>query len=244
MNLYKQILAFCAIFMLTACSDTDDPFERVQKLRALGVAPTPIALAPQPGANFMLTVYAAVPLGGLVTAEPSLDDASRYALSVPVSLVPGSESYTEHSTFRLFQARFVMPVPPLEIPSDRGFLALRYAIMLRSEGEEEKIVGNTTLYPQGSPALGWQPPTASIATPLDGNIENKQKIELKANFSSQIEGDNLRMSWFVTSGNLRNRRAKETIWEKAGSGPQSVILTVRGLKSGALAPPQILDLNL
>lgn len=231
-------------FFLWSCNGDDDPFERVQKLRALGAAPTPIALAPLPGATFTLTVYAVVPLGGTVTAEPSLDEASRYALSVPVALVPGSESYTEHSNFRLYQARFLMPVPTIEIPTDRGFLPLRYAITLRSGSEEEKIVGNTTIYPPGSPQLQWQPPTASIATPLDSNIGNKEKIEVKANFTSLIAEDNLRMSWFVTSGNLRNRRAKETIWEKADSGPQSIILTVRGLKSGALAPPAVLDLNL
>lgn len=245
---------FFLLLLLTlniiACNSQDDPFERIQKLRGLGVSTAPSSLAPsgQSGQKFTLTLYAAVPLGQNVTIEPAVDEASKYAQSVPVTVVAGSEVYKDFAQLRLFEARLSLEVPAISeesIPKDSGFLPLRYAVLLRSGDEEEKIVGNVLLYPSNSAKLQWKAPTAEITAPKSGeSIENKNKIELKANILHSNEGDNIRIGWFVTSGNVLKRRASEAIWEKAASGSQTVILTVRGLKSGAMAAPLVLDVNL
>lgn len=246
----RKIILCLSLKFVLACNADDDPFERIQKLRALGVSSNPLGLTPagQPGQKFTLTVYAAVPLGQSITLEPALDDVSKFAQAVPVSVVSGSESYKDYAQLRLFQGQFALEVPPIPvetIPESTGFLPLRYALMLRSGDEEEKIVGNVLLYPPDSPKLQWKAPTAEITAPLPGEgIADSKKIDLKANVVNPNDGDILRLAWFVSSGNVRNRRARETVWEKADGGTQSIILTVRGLKSGAMAPPLVLDVNL
>jgi hypothetical protein len=246
----RNLILFLSLSVIFACNGQDDPFERIQKLRALGVGSNPLALTPQAESEqkFTLTVYAAVPLGQSITLEPSLDEGSKFAQVVTVSVIAGSESYKDYGQLRLFQGQFSLVVPPIpveSIPKDTGFLPLRYALVLRSGDEEEKIVGNVLLYPPDSPKLLWKTPTAEITSPQSGEgLVNSKKIELKANLINPNEGDNLRVSWFVSSGNVINRRARETVWEKADGGTQSIILTVRGLKSGAMAPPLVLDVNI
>ena len=53
---------------------------------------------------------------------------------------------------------------------------------------------------------------------------------------ASVDNDNdeeLRVGWFTSKGKIKNRRAKSTKWETGGSGKQTLLLTVRGRKSGA-----------
>ena len=54
--------------------------------------------------------------------------------------------------------------------------------------------------------------------------------------------ENVKVSWFVSSGKVTNRRAKETKWAPEKTGPQTVIMTARGMKSGSFAV-QAVDVN-
>lgn len=237
----RQLLMPLLLLALTAggCNDDSDVFEKIAKLRAVGVATTPLFGQPSTEAapqSVTLTFHAAVPLGNTVTAEPFVDGGAKYAFPAALTLVPGSELYQDQAAIRMFQIQATLPMPTiaqLPILPEPGFARLRYGIKLKSGDEEETIVGNVLIYPTGAPELAWQNQAIDIAAPIAGGAVSDES-ELKGTITKTID-ENIRVAWFVTTGKLKNRRAKETEWLEPASGAATLILTTRGLKSGAFA---------
>lgn len=224
---------------LGACDEDTDRYEKVAKLRALGVTTTPVIAQPSTAdapQAVTLTFHVALPLGETATIEPFTDDQAKYSLPAPVTIVAGSESYTEYGAFRLFSAQATAPIAlesDLEIPADPGFLRFRYGVKITSGTEEEKIVGNFLVYPKDATETSWTAPAVDIVTPEAGAGASGDQ-DLKAAITNPI-GEKMRVGWFVSDGKVKNRRAKETEWETPGAGTHTVLVTVRGLKSGAFA---------
>ena len=233
---------------LLACNnDDEDRFEQINKLRAIGVSVAPVTVQPtispsSPG-TAALTIYAAVPLGQTISIEPYTDPQPSILPQLTPVIESGSEKYVDYAAFRLYSvnARVVIPAA-VPIPPKPGFTRLKYGLLMRAGEEEEKVVGNILVYPPGSPELSWQAPSAEIATPNTAGVESGS-IDLKANLVSPNAGENLRVSWYVSSGKVQNRRAKETKWQDPKAGAQTILMTVRGLKTGVLAPPKVLDVT-
>jgi hypothetical protein len=158
-------------------------------------------------------------------------------------ITAGSEKYVDYAAFRLYSVNAKVVIPAaVPIPPKPGFSRLKYGVVLRSGEEEEKVVGNLLVYPPGSPELSWQAPSGEIVTPTTGSVESGS-IDLKANLVSPNTGESLRVSWYVSSGKVQNRRAKQTKWQDPKTGTQTILMTVRGLKTGVLAPPKVLDVT-
>jgi hypothetical protein len=232
---------------LSACDEGEERYEEIKKLRSVGVAANPVAITPLlaggPPQIVTLTFYAAVPLGGTVTYEPFIDEAAKYAATVPLVMSPGSEKYEDHIGFRIFSVDATAVLPPAEalpIPPVPGFVAFRYGLILRSAEEEERVVGNFLVYPPGAAQLTWTAPTVDISGVASGATLPTGKHDLNAVLTNTND-EKLRIAWFVSGGKLRNRRNKETVWEAEDAGPYSIMLTARGLKSGAFAPPKVID---
>lgn len=233
-------------FVIASCNEETDRYEYIKKLRSLGVATNPVAIAPSTTASpqvMTLTFYASVPLGHTVTSEPFVDDQARYSVPLVLTLVPGSEAYEEHNSFRLYSVQATTPIPTADVVRilpDPGFARARYALKIADGGEEEKIVGNFLIYPEGSAELAWTAPAIDITTPAAGAIVSGDQ-DLKAALTNPI-GENMRLGWFVPDGALKSRRAKETEWETPDAGPSTLVVTARGMKSGAFAL-KILDVT-
>lgn len=242
-------LAVFAAGHLACNGDDEDRFEQINKLRAIGVSAAPVTVQPTTSVSSPvtadLTIYAVLPLGQTVSIEPYADpQPSRQPLLSP-EIAPGSEKYVDYAAFRLYSVNARVVIPPasqVPIPPKPGFSRLKYGLVMRAGDEEEKVVGNLIIYPPGAPELSWQAPSVEIATPAAGSVDSAS-IDLKANLVSPNPGENLRVSWYVSSGKVQNRRAKETKWQDPKSGTQTIIVTVRGLKTGVLAPPKVLDVT-
>ena len=50
-----------------------------------------------------------------------------------------------------------------------------------------------------------------------------------------VDGETIRIGWYVPAGKIKNRTARSTEWEEAGVGPQTLIVTARGRESGVHA---------
>jgi hypothetical protein len=242
----KRLPALCVTpFVLTAliaaasCGGEEERYEKVGKLRALGTASTPVVAQPSTAdapQTVTLTFYAAVPNGDTVTATPFLDEGSLYALPLPLEVVPGSETYTGQAAFQLYSVKTTVAIPTIDqlpIEPGTGFARVRYGLTLTDGGEEEKIVGTLLVYPEGSSELAWAttPPSIDVTEPA-ASATVSGKLDIKAAITNPI-GEDMRVGWFVSDGEVKNRRAKETEWDKAGAGPQTVIVTARGMKTGA-----------
>ena len=244
-------LIFLAVSWLPgACRMDEDRFEQISKLRSIGVSAMPVisklSTSPDNQSVTTLTIYSAVPLGQEVTVASYTDKPGVGLPQLPLEIVTGSEKYVDYAAFRLFSvnAKVVLPQASLiPIPPKPGFTRLKYGVLLRSGSEEEKIVGNLIVYPEGASELTWQNPSAEIAAPTSDQVLDPV-IDLKANLISPNPGESLRVGWYVSSGKVQNRRAKETQWEGSSSGVQTIMITVRGLKSGAFATPNIIDVKI
>jgi hypothetical protein len=123
----------------------------------------------------------------------------------------------------------------------QGYARLRYQVKFNASGDDENIVGDTIVYPESSTALSWTAPTIAITKPATTAAAGS--LDLEGTIDSQGNETN-RVSWFVSSGKVKNRRAKSTVWQDAASGSQTVVMTVRGTKSGAFAiKTQTITLN-
>lgn len=226
---------------LTSCRDDEARYEVLTKLRAIGVESDPFVLAASTVGNptvANLTFRAVVPKGETVSVEAYTDDAAKYAQILPITVVAGSEAYEERESFRLFSVQATAVIPAADkliIPSFPGYVSLRYGLKLSAGSEIEKIVGNTVVFADDREELTWQdsPPTVNITSLVAG-----QTISSSTDLQGAVvdsHGEKFKVSWFVSSGEVKNKRASATEWSKIAKGEQTVIFTARGTKTAAFA---------
>lgn len=228
-------LCLSTIFVFTAitgCGDDSERQEQIQELRALGVEQSPIVAAP--GSVVSLTFYLAAPQGLAIKPSPYIDTANRYGSNVSVTLIdaaPSEEKLGNISQYVL-RAQYTVPSDAATVAfiAKKGSLRLRYGVGFDDGKRNEVIIGDTLVYSTNAP--NWTAPTISIDQPLTTEISSTSGI------SSTIQNTNDEtnlVSWFVSSGKVKNRNAKSTEWSEIGSGEQTLIVTTRGKKSGAFA---------
>ena len=230
----SHLISFIVVILTGACGNSSERPEKVTKLRAIGVEQTPVNA--KVGDTVQLTFYLLGKPQTALSSEVLLDTKAPY--SVPAALTPIDLAPVETNVgpLSLYSYRASITVP--EIPAisasiaKAGIARLRYQVKFNSTDDDENVVGDTLIYPDGSPALAWTAPAIAITKPTStaaaGSLDLEGTIE-----SAGLETN--RVSWFVSSGQVKNRRAKTTIWQDAESGVQTVVMTVRGTKSGAFA---------
>lgn len=236
----KKIVFVMMTLVLFACNDDEDNrFERIDKLRALGVTTSPIGLTPagSDGSQAMtLSFFLVAPLGSTLQFEPYEDEKSRFAIPVKLSVAETSDKRTDYATFSIHQIDAVLTPPPaglFPIPEDPGFVRLRYGLRVTAANEEEVIVGTAVLYANNTIRPSYQPLSVQIVTP-----ESQGLLGNEATIAASVDNpndENVKIGWFVSSGQVKNRRARQTIWSDIKGGKQTMIVTVRGLKSGTFA---------
>ncbi len=221
--------------LLTSCSDDEDRQETITKLRALGVSQVPVNA--KPGDTVELTFYLSAPAASQVLASPGLDNDARY--SVPVSVTPKDSNVVEanYGPLSLYSYRASVVVPQNAAIANQlkllGFARVRSSVLFKiADTDQETIVSDTIVYAEGSAQLSWTAPTVDIVQPGATATSGTLGLEGAINNSGQ---ETNRIAWFVSSGKVKNRRAKVTTWDDAASGSQSLFFTVRGSKSGAFA---------
>ena len=225
--------------------------ERIEKLRAIGVISNPVVLtAPNPGssATVELTAYAGLPAGSSITATSFLDEGSAYAPPMPVVMDPTTAVTQSFAALDLYSVKGTATIGPLSpaqqalLASPSGKLTLRYGIRLESGEESEDIVGNILVYPNGSDEAAYQALGVNVAEPVANSTVGLTSDQILSGTITKPQPENVKVSWFVSSGKVTNRRAKETKWAPEKTGPQTVIMTARGMKSGSFAV-QAVDVN-
>jgi hypothetical protein len=243
------ILAVAAA--LAACNgQNQERPEQVKKLRAVGVATCAglvgaaacASAVGEPSTTdasqaYTLTIVAALPLGSTVdVAEPFVEPGPPRGLPGSLTVDASTAKYENHKAFRLYSVQATVPIPTaetLKIDPALGYASMLYGVHLAGPSGDQKIEGKLLVYPHGDPALVWTAPTVDIANPTDGAaVSGDQDLKGSADSAS---GENLRVGWYVDDGEIKNRRAISTSWTKAPAGNHTLLLTVRGLKSGTFA---------
>ncbi len=236
-SLKKILIVLFTLFsvIVAGCSDDAERQETVTKLRALGVSQTPVNA--KPGDTVALTYYLAAPAASVITALPAIDGSARYSVPVIATPVDAGVTETNYGALSLYTYRATIVIPNSSVVTGplmlRGFSRVRSNVEFSTNtGDRETIVSDTVVYAEGSTQLDWTAPTVDIIAP--GSTGNAGKLDVEGSITS-TGNESHRIAWFVSSGKIKNRRAKITTWEDAASGEQTLFFTVRGTKSGAFS---------
>jgi hypothetical protein len=218
-----------------------DRQEVISSLRTFGISVEPLvpSLTINVASPSIATVklYAAVPLGETATLSPFVDSGSANG-AIPISaenieIQAGSEEYVDYNKFRLFTALAKVTLPGVEaFRSPGGFTGgqVRYGLSVATATQREDVISNIAVFPEDSPEAGWTNPTVDISSFKNGASVKTGKVQLAATITKPNE-ESVKLGWFVSSGEIQNRRAEETTWQLSDSGPQTVAVTIHGSKS-------------
>jgi hypothetical protein len=234
-NLISHVL--CLGLFAVGCGDPSDRPEVVNKLRSLGVESNPgliVASTEAASLTTQLTVTMMLPLGETISVESFSDEQPRTAyVAEGLAVDQSSIAYQTFNSMQIasFKANFNNPSDAVFLTQGAGkLLRVRYGFLVKAGTEEEKIVGDVLMLAPGEPELSWSAPTALIENPAAGATIPNAEMELSASVNNPNQ-ESIKLGWYVTSGKIDNRRAKTATWKEFASGPQTIVLTVRGKKS-------------
>lgn len=229
-SLFGIILAFC----LQCSRGQLDRQEDIVNLRAVGVSATPSLSSLAQNVNFVF--YAMTPKGKALTFSAYTDPKMKQPLHPAVT--PTSDSVTSYGALDLHQLSGSYALDPAistaSIPVDPGFSTFDYGLHLASDGKGESIMGSLVLFRPTHPAYSWQTHTASITNLKNGQTVSGQNVELQATIIGR-NAEDYRIGWFTSSGSISNRRNISTTITDMKSGPQTIVVTVRGRLTGMFA---------
>ncbi len=237
----KRLLVISLILVNFSCNDEDDRFETLTKLRTIGVSSTPVF----PKASTLeleqvvtLDFYATVPLGSDVNVDPYTDPSWSGVTPVTLTFADAAEPYKDYAKLRRFAGKATFTVPKKEelfFNPKTGYAKIVYGIKLTSGEEVEKVIGSILVYKDDAGELANYkdtPLSVSITTPEKAATGD---TDLTAATGNVAGGEGIKIGWFVSTGKVVNRRAKTTTWKDAEKGQQTIIVTGRGVKSGAFS---------
>lgn len=230
---------FVIIFILTSCNlDLDKP-EVLDRIRGLGCKLSPLIISPSPETStnkITITLYAAIPVDENITLSyfPDPGAISSFMLNENEIIFDSTtDTYTSYEGIKLFTTNFIADVPSNKLFIKNGMLApgkVKYGVSLTGSSKTENIIGNFLVYPEGSSELSWSNPEIKISGPEE-DILAGSKVLLKADITN-FNDEEVKISWFVSSGSITNRRSTETYWNSPSiPGSYTVIGTVRGRSS-------------
>lgn len=223
------------VLLFTSCSDDNaDRPELINKLRAIGVEQNPVNS--KPGDTVNLTFYLAGPSLQQLTSTVLTDSDMRYGVALPVLPIDAAPVEKVVGPISVYTYRATLIVPQNEVVNlaiaKQGFARIRYDVKFSAGSDSETVVGDSIIYAAGSPQLEWKAPEITITKP--SATANSGIIDLDGTIGSSANETN-KVGWFVSSGKVKSRRAKTTSWTDTSAGSQAVIMTARGVKSGAFS---------
>ncbi len=238
----KFFTLFAGCLLANSCGDGNRRQEVVDDVRILGVKSDRSLFSSGSSGPANLEIFALAPQGKSATFSVATDTgASRTRNPVELSLA-GTATQTPLGSFVLYQQNAMVTLPSSAlglIPANAlGDVVFRYAFAL--SGGQESLLGVGDLFwlsDRADPALSLQPPTITLGSPKNGaDVKVAEEVSLSASLAGG-SGEELRISWFVSSGEVINFRAADTSWkpDAADRGKSvPVLVAVRGLTTRSL----------
>jgi len=236
----RQLTLLVFMLISVSCRQNEDRHERIDKLRGIGVTATPPVTPATVGdaiSDVKLTVLFAAPKGSAIEASSFVDKAQAQLKVLDNVVVDDStRKLADEGALTLYSFDANFSAPSSELFSQPGFqngVRLRYAFEAAIGEDEEVMIGDIVMAPEGAKQLVFENPVASISLPAAGEtVARGAEVTLEGAVESK-NGELLKYGWFVSSGEVDNRRAKTATWTGFDEGEQTVIFTVRGRSSRA-----------
>ncbi len=232
--------------LFISCGDSTDRPEDINKIRGLGLNSVPLVNSPSNSSKIKtvdLTVYFAAPKEEIYTIEKFTDQSTSSAFLLNQSnydIVANSQKIEKHSAFNIISFQAIAKIPTeQELPAVGGKVRVGFKII--GSKNTEIFIGDFLVVPESNTKLlNSKVPSISLTNPITGTIlQNNSIINVKAT-PNNVNEEDLIVGWFVSSGEITNRRSINTYWETKNSGQNTLIVTLRGKKSLGFAM-QILD---
>lgn len=112
-----------------------------------------------------------------------------------------------------------------------GFVRLRYTMVASDGTRELALAGDFVVYRDATVDGASQ---SLFGSAIDYPLANEKVSDTKLTIASTLsnaQDEPVKIGWYVSAGEIKNRRASTTEWELPGSGDYTLILTVRGKES-------------
>lgn len=246
-------LAFFASTLTLSCGLDNSDSERqelVDRLRALGVAAVPLVSTipadSESSQQVTLTVHVATPSNEPVAIEGFRNVGRKGANVVlqPSQIVIDETATQEQKVGNLRVISFKATVL---VPSEKYWLGVRggtvqYGFKVTNGSQSELISGEFLAFRSGQPELAWTNPTLAVKYPEAESIASKGANGEITMVISKSQSEIMLPGWFVSTGNVEQRRSETTNWKPGESGEHAVIATARGADSLGFAI-QIVKVN-
>ena len=230
----KLFLVFLFVFL--SCGDDQDRFEKIDRLRILGVQKTP-AIAQAGDTSVQLTYLVATPdKTNAVAAINQPDPEAIFSQDINLSGISSTKS--TYAGIDVYEVTATATFPPVFL-LPRGTRAeerYRMGINVSQNSVEVQGVNDLLRFPNNAEELQLNNnmPSIQIVQPTSGaSFKAGSEIDLEATITDAND-EGFRISWYTTAGKIENFRGAETIIdtsdEKASSN-HTVIACVRGLKT-------------
>jgi hypothetical protein len=238
--------------LLLSCSDSDTRPETADKLKPIMVLVNPPAGAATPvqpldGRNWQPPVAGAAvtlqfhfigpaELGPLTLTTGEVD---ARPLTIPFNnWTIDAAAVTDYPGLRhvTINARATLP-STAEITAlwkdfpTVGFVRLRYTLVVSDGTRELPLAGDFVVYRDASfPGAGTHLFGSTIDAPAADEAVTSTKLTIASTLNNP-QDEPVKIGWYVSAGEIKNRRAASTEWELPGSGEYTLIFTVRGKES-------------
>jgi hypothetical protein len=231
-----------------SCGDFEERQEVISKIRGLGMLSSPLVVTPSPDASALKTVdlkiYVASPKNEPIAFDKYTDEpsAAAYLLeSSQYTIVSGTQITESHNAMDITSVTVRSQIPTADKLSLRGG-KVRVGILAKGNLSEEKIIVDFLVLPDGVDTTVIQKPTVDILNPSIGTVLNANET-FNVIAVSGLNNEDVKVSWFVSDGEITNRRSLNTYWKLPSAGSHTLIVTVRGKKSLSMGI-KILDVTI
>ncbi|MDD9950559.1 MAG: hypothetical protein OXT67_03245 [Zetaproteobacteria bacterium] len=230
----QHIFFFFITFMtgwIYSCSEEVNPFERITDLRPLGiVADQPIVAS---ATTVNLEIVVALPIGQNIDSIAQYDDPeANPSLKLSPELSSTEGTYEEFGPLKIYTHTAQVAIPTLgatTLAQFGGVVRLSYGFLIVSAGKTEKVIGEIRYLADSSTLAAWSSPRVTIEE-ATGEADGNESKKLVGTLD-QSNDERTKISWYVSSGRIKNRQAPETTWTEADAGLQTVILAAYAVDS-------------
>ena len=141
---------------------------------------------------------------------------------------PGLQHIVVHSEVQLPTAEVLTKFIPET--AARDFVRFRYQISVSDGTRNIPVTGDFPAYRAATvPGADWNVYSSAIVSPASGS-ETGLTVDVNAEVVNP-QNEAIKIAWFTSQGEIKNRRASETEWKLPGAGAYTLVFTVRGKQS-------------
>ena len=244
----QAAFATCLLLLLGGCGRGGDRQEDIPGMIALGAAANPLVATPsvagQTAKTVEITFVAAIPLNQTATLAAFVDTGSTEgAYRIPaegIQVDSGPGEYVVHKTLQIYSQKVLITLPTQDVLSalsKQPFAGAQvtYGLTLASAGATQNVIANFNVFPTGSTQLAWANPTIKITAPVSAAaVATNTSVPITAQITDATSESN-KVGWYVSQGDVTNRRAANTSWNVKDAGAQTLVVTLHGVNTRGFA---------